>query len=113
MVEPFLSVVCDPENENLDIEVSYVDDIAGMHDPDAGRYEIDRLAHRKQIGPGPRDYESMEDTVIRKCILKSKEYVVVIRGHHWAGSPMAECGIGNTATVEITGPVTQCCPQRS
>jgi hypothetical protein len=101
VMEELLTVSCEPGLSRLKIEVQYVDDIEGLHDPQKGKYDISQLAHRKETGPGPRDYENSVETFEQKCVLSGDEFEVVIEGYQWAGSPMQECGIGNSATVAI------------
>jgi hypothetical protein len=101
VMEELLTVSCEPALSRLKIEVSYVDDIEGLHDPQKGKYDISQLAHRKETGPGPQDYENSVETFEQKCVLSGEEFAIVIEGYQWAGSPMQECGIGNSANVSI------------
>jgi hypothetical protein len=99
---PLLTVTCDTSQNKLDIVVTYVDDIEGMHDPLHGRYDLQEMAHWEEIPdtPGP-DYKTSVDTFTQKCMLAGEEFEVVITGHQFAGSPMQECGPAVSADVKI------------
>ncbi len=99
---PLLTVTCNASQGQLKIAVTYVDDIAGLHDPAHGRYDFERIAHREEIAGSTRpDYKTSVDTFRQKCALEGQEFEVVITGHLFSGSPMQECGLSISADIEI------------
>jgi hypothetical protein len=101
-VFPMLTVNCDAKAERLEIVVSYVQDLDGLHDPSHGRYDFEKLVHWEEIpGTARPDYKSSVETFRQICALKGESFEIEIMGKLFAGSPMQECGIAISATVQI------------
>jgi hypothetical protein len=102
VVWPLLTVTCNTSQSQLEIAVTYVDDIEGLHDPAHGRYDFGKIVHWEEIVGSTRpDYKTSVDTFRENCTLKGQEFQVVITGHLFAGSPMQDCGISASADIEI------------
>src|SRR5690349_9975708 len=86
-VFPLLTVKCDQAAARLEIEVSYVEDLEGLHAPLDGRYDFEKLVRREEIpGTTRPDYTTSVETFRQQCSLNGQEFIVEITGKAFAGS---------------------------
>lgn len=100
-VFPLLTVTCDEGSARLELAVSYVADIDGLHDPSHGRYDFEKLVHWEEIpGTSRPDYKSSVETFRQECSLNGQRFTIEIAGKIF-GPPMSQCGLATSATIEI------------
>lgn len=94
-----VSYSCDQKSGRLIIGFTLEYNRPSRHMPERGFFDPAKLAWREETKDG--QYKFLGQPAELVCRLGDRTYNVLIEGHFFAGSPMAQCGVGNTAAVWV------------